>query len=194
MVYHSGGVHVGSSDRPIGVRIFILRNLQGLQGEVLGVARLVEDGFPHQHGGVVAVAADDAARVLMHLLVPARILVPVLPARGSHDDEQSQLVTGIHERGVLRIMGGTDDGKAGITQALGIAPLLRVGQGVAHVCKVLMAIGTNELVILLAIEVEAGLATLGVICPYELEGADADAGDAAVERLFALLDAGGDTI
>jgi hypothetical protein len=75
----------------------------------------------------------------------------------------------------------TDNGKACITQSFGITPLLTIGQGIAYVGEVLMTIGTNELVVLLAIEVETGLATLGVICSYELKGADANVGDAAVE-------------
>ena len=54
-----------------------------------------------------------------------------------------------------------------------------------------MAVGTNELVVLPAIEVEAGLSPLGVVCAHKLKGADADAGDAAVEQLPAFLDAGG---
>ena len=74
--------------------------------------------------GHTAVVADDAAGVLMHLLVPALVLVPILPTRSGYDDEESQLVTGIHERRVLRIVGGADNGKSCVAQPFGIAPLL----------------------------------------------------------------------
>ena len=53
-----------------------------------------------------------------------------------------------------------------------------------------MAISTNELVILLAIEIEAWSTTLGIVCANELEGADANARNATIERLFAIFDTG----
>ena len=76
---------------------------------------------------MVAVAADDTAGILMHLLCKLRIFVPVLPTRCRYNDEESQLVAGIHEGGILRIVGSTDDGKAEVAESLGVAPLLRVG-------------------------------------------------------------------
>ena len=191
MIHDAGGVHVGGSYGTVGVGVFVAGNLQGLQGERLRVAGLVEDGFPHQHRGVVAVAADDVARVLVYLLVPAFFLVPVLPAGGGYNDKQPQLVAGIHERRVLRIVGGADDGEADVAQPFGVAPLLRVGQRVAYVGEVLMAVSTDQLVVALAVQVEAGLASLSIVGTHKLEGADADAGDAAVKRPLALHDAGG---
>ena len=154
-------MHISSSHRTIGIRILVLGNLQGLKGEVLRIARLVQDGFPHQHTRVVTVAADDRTGVLMYLCGKLRVLVPILPAGSSHDDEETQLVTGIHERRILRIVCRSDDGKAQVTQALGIAPLLRVWQGVTHISEVLVAVGTNKLMVFLAIEVEAGSTALG---------------------------------
>ena len=115
---------------------------------------------------MVTVAADDEARVLVHLLGPALSLVPILPAGGGHDDEEAQLVAGIHERRVLRVVGSADDGVANILKPLGITPLLTVGQGVPHVGKVLVTVAANELVIGFTVKPEA------VIAP-ELSLADA---------------------
>ena len=80
-------------------------------------------------------------------------------------------------------MGRANDGKASILEAFGITPLLTIGQGIADIGEVLMAIGTNKLVVLLSVEVETILA-------FELERTDADAGNAAVERLLAVFNAG----
>ena len=57
-----------------------------------------------------------------------------------------------------------------------------------------MAVGTNELVVALPVEVEAWLAALGIVCSDEFEGTDADAADAAVEVFLSVLDAGGDAV
>ena len=191
-------MHISSSDRTVGIRIFVFGDLKGLQGKVLRIARLVEDRFPHQHTGMVAVSTDDIAGVLVYLLVPALVFVPILPAWCGYDDEESQFIAGIHKRRVLRIVGGTDNRKTGITQSFGVAPLLRVWQGVAHVGEVLVTVGADELVVALAIEVEAGGARRKTVgnsgCSAELEGTDANAGNATIERLLALLDAGGDAI
>ena len=230
-------MHIGSSHRTVGIRILVLCNLQGLQGKVLRIARLVKDRFPHQDAGMVAVATDDVAGVLVHLLVPALVFVPILPTRGSHDDKESQFIAGIHERRVLRIVSRADDGEASITQAFGIAPLLRVGKGIAHIGEVLMTVGAYQLVVAAAVEVEARWRTIGSSGraigssgraigsggrtigsgggtigsggraigsggraigsggrTMELEGADANAGDAAIQAGLALLDMGGDAI
>ena len=88
-------------------------------------------------------------------------------------------------------MGSTDDGETRIAQPLGIAPLLGVGEGIAYVGKVLMAVGTYQLVVAASVEVEAGLATLGIVGTYERERADADTGDASIEGGPAVEDAGG---
>ena len=161
VIGNTGGMHISSSHRTIGIRILVLGDLQSLKGEVLRIACLVQDGFPHQDTRVVTVAADDRTGVLMHLCGKLRVFVPILPAWSSHDDEEAQLVTGIHEGRILRIVRRADNGKAQVTQALGIAPLLRVRKGVTHISEVLMAVGTNKLMVLLAIEVEAGDTPLG---------------------------------
>ena len=84
----------------------------------------------------------------------------------------------------MRIVGRTDNGKACIAQSLGIAPLLRVRQSIAHIGKILMAVGTYQLVIALAIQPKALLS-------LELKRTDSYLGNAAIERLPAILDAGG---
>ena len=88
-------------------------------------------------------------------------------------------------------MGCTNNGKPSITQALGIAPLLAIRQGVAYVGEVLMTIGTYQLMILLAIEIEARLTTLGIIRANKFEATNANLRDTTIERLLALLDASG---
>ena len=114
MLGHASGVHIGSGNGAVRVGILVLGNLQGLEGELLWIARLIEDGLPHEYAGVVTVAADNGAGVLVYFFIPARLFVPVLPTWGSHDDEEAQLVAGIHKGGVLRIVGSTDDGEARI--------------------------------------------------------------------------------
>ena len=173
VVLHALGVKVGSSHGTSRPGEFLAGDLQGLQGEVNGVAGLVENRFPHQHAGVVAVATDDIAGVLVYHLAPFGVFVPVLPARCGHDDKKAQFVAGIHERRVLRVMSGADDVHAGLLQTQGVAPLLRVGQGVAHVGKILMTVAAHQLVIGFAVEPEAVLAA-------EFSLADAHADDAAV--------------
>ena len=140
---------------------------------------------------MIPVATYDVASILVHLLVPPSILVPILPSWRGYDDKQSQFIASIHERRVLRIVGCTDNGKASITQALGIAPLLTIRQGIAHIGKVLMTIGAYQLMILLAIEVEARLTTLGIIRANKFEATNANLRDTTIERLLALLDASG---
>ena len=216
MVLHTSTVHIGCSDRAIRIGVLVLRYLECLQGKLLRIACLVQNGFPHQYAGVVTISTNDVASVLMHLLVPAFVLVPILPARSRNDDKKTQFIASIHERRVLRIVGCTDDGKACIAQSLGIAPLLGVRQGIAHIGKVLMAIGTHQLVVTLAIEVETrrpsplplpimegselflcGLISFGVTTPLlyreglgggsELEGTNTNTGNATIERLLAVL-------
>ena len=153
-------MHISSSHRTIGIRVLVLGDLQSLKGEVFRIARLVKDGFPHQDTRVVTVAADDRTGILMYLCRKLRVFVPILPAWSSHDDEEAQLVTGIHKGRILWIVRRADNGKAQVTQALGIAPLLRVRKGITHIGEVLVAVGTNELMVLPAIEVEAGSTAL----------------------------------
>ena len=180
---NTGRMDIGSRHGTSGIWVFVFRDLQCLQGEVERIARLVQDGFPHQHGRVIAVAADDVAGVLMHTFGKLRLLVPILPSRSGHDDKQAQFVTRIHERRILRIMGHADDGTPCIAQQTGVAPLLGVGHGIAHVGKVLMAVGTHQLPIWLAIEEEPFLAV-------ELKPTDAHTRHAAVDATAAVLDAG----
>ena len=173
VVLHTGGVHVSCSHRTTGPGVFLAGNLQGLQRKVLRIAGLVKDGLPHEYTGVVAVATDDVAGVLMYHLAPLGVFVPELPTRGRNDDEEPQLVAGIHKRWVLRIVGRADDGHASLLQTHDIAPLLGVGQGIAHVGEVLMTVAAHKLVIGLAVEPET-------ILTAELCLADAHADNAAV--------------
>ena len=140
---------------------------------------------------MIPIATNDVARVLMYLLVPPLFFVPILPTWCRDDDKKSHFITGIHERWVLRIVCRTDDGKTSITQTFGVAPLLAIGQRITHISEILMTIGTYQLVILLAIKVEAWLASLSVVYADELKGADTNAGDASIETGLALLNAGG---
>ena len=137
----------------------------------------------------------------MHLAGKLRVFVPILPSGSCYNNEESKFVTGIHKRGVLRIVSRTDNGKACIPQTFGVAPLLRVRKSIAYIGEVLVAIDANELVIALAIEVEAwGTArrrsvgssgyTIGSSGIYKLEGTDADACDATIKAVLAVLYAG----
>ena len=181
---HTSGMHISSSDWPIGIRILVLGNLQGLKGKLLRIARLVQDRFPHKYARMISVTTNDISCVFVHLLIPALVFVPVLPTRCSYNDKQSQFIAGIHKRRVLRIMGSTDNGKSSITQALGITPLLTIRQGISHIGKVLMTIGAYQLVILLAIQPKTFLT-------LEFKTADANLGNTTIERLLTFLNASG---
>ena len=136
---------------------------------------------------MVAVTTDDFTGILEHTLGKLRVLVPILPARCSHDDEDTEFIAGIHERRVLRIVGSTDDVETGILQTKHISPLLTVGKCIAHIGKILMTVGTDKLAVFLAVEPETFLAT-------ELEAADTQLGLSAVQYLLTVLDAGNHTI
>ena len=177
VVFHTCRIHIRSSHGASGVGELVARDLQGFQGEVLGIARLVEDGLPHQHGGMVTVAADNLSGILVHQFCPVGIFVPVLPTRCGHNDEDAQFVERIHERRILRIVGCADDVHAGILQSAGIAPLLAVGHGITHEGKILMAVSANQLSVGLAVEPETVLAA-------ELRLADSHADEAAVTLPF----------
>ena len=77
-----------------------------------------------------------------------------------------------------------DNAAPGIAQTLRIAPLLRVGHGIAHIGEILVAIGTNQLTERLAVEDKALLLREG-------KRADSDTRHTAIEGLaaLALLDA-----
>ena len=131
---------------------------------------------------MVSVATDNLPCVLMHQFAELRVLVPVLPSRCRHDDEEAQFVAGIHESRVLRIVGSSDDGHAGILQTLCVAPLLIVRHGIAHVGEVLMTVAADELVIWFAVEPESVLAAaLGIAYSH--------AHDAAVYRFSSIFHA-----
>ena len=143
IVLYACGIHVGSGYGTSGVGEFIAGNLQGFQGEILRIACLVEDGFPHQYRRMVAIATDNLTSVLVNEFCPVFVFVPVLPTGRRHDDEDAQFVERIHKRWVLRIVGRTNDVHAGILQSLGIAPLLTVGHGITHEGKILVAVAAN---------------------------------------------------
>ena len=52
-------------------------------------------------------------------------------------------------------MGTADDGHPGIAQPTGIAPLLTVGHGIAHIGEVLVTVAAHQLMVRLAVEPEA---------------------------------------
>ena len=54
-----------------------------------------------------------------------------------------------------------------------------------------MTVGTHQLVILLAVEVEAGLTALGIVRADKFEGTDAYLRDTSVQAGLTLFDAGG---
>ena len=94
---------------------------------------------------MIAVVADNLARILMHALSKFGFLVPILPARSCHDDEQTKFVAGIHETWILRIVSHAYNATSGIAQTLGIAPLLRVWQSISDISKILMSVCSDEL-------------------------------------------------
>ena len=128
---------------------------------------------------MVAVAADDVAGVLVHQLAKAGVFVPILPTRCGHDDKESHFVAGIHERGIHRIVGTADDGHPRIAQPTGIAPLLTVGHGIAHISEVLMTITAYQLMIALAVQPKSILA-------LEFKRTDAYTRHATVKTVFSL--------
>lgn len=77
--------------------------------------------------------------------------------QGGYDNEESQLVACVHERRVLRVVRRTDDVEAGIFKSHDITPLLTVGQRIAHIGKILMAVGANQLAVRLPVKPEAVL-------------------------------------
>ena len=149
------GVKVGSSYGAALKGVFLTGYLQGFKSEVRGIARFIENRFPHEHTRMIAVTTDDVAGVLMYHLTPLRVFVPILPARGGYDNEESQLVAGIHERWILRIVCSTDDGHARLFQSLGITPMLAVWHSITNVGKVLMAIASDELMVGVTIKPES---------------------------------------
>ena len=138
---------------------------------------------PEPHRWVVAVTTHKVAYVAIDALLETRVfLVPELPARYIVDYKETELIASVHKCGVLWAVGITDHLQPDVAQLFGIAPMCRVGYGVAHDCKVLMAVCSNErLCIVLAIEVET-LRTL------ELDGADTDATTIAIYYLAALIE------
>ena len=180
-------IPVGNSHWTVWIRILILGQLQRLQGEILRIAGLIQDRLPHQNRRMVAVTTYDFTGILEHTFCKQRVLVPILPARCSHDDEDTEFIAGIHERRVLRIVGSTDDVETCILQTEHISPLLTVGKCIAHISKILMTVGTDKLAVFLAVEPETFLAT-------ELKAADTQLGLSAVQYLLTVLDAGNHTI
>ena len=84
-------------------------------------------------------------------------------------------------------MGCTDDGKARIAPSFRVAPLLTVGYGIAHIGEILMTVGTDELVIFLAIEEES-------FSTSKLKTADTNSGDSTVESSLSFEDACGQSV
>ena len=177
VLLHAGGIHVGSRNGPTGVGEFLAGDIECFHCEFLWIAGLVENRFPHQHTGVVAVTPYDLACVLVNQFCPVFVFVPVLPTGRGNDNEDTQFVERVHKRRVLRIVGSADDVHSGVFQSFGVAPLLTVGHGVAHEREVLMAVAANQLAVGFAVEPES-------VASSELSLADAHADDAAVESLF----------
>ena len=123
-------------------------------GGLGGIVGLVEDGFPHQEAGAGAVAAHHRADVIEHAHAEKGLFVPELPAGGVLDDEEPHLVAGIHEGGVLQVVGVADEGEAGFAELHGIAVVEEVAEGVAHEGEVLVAVGSDEFAPRLAVEDE----------------------------------------
>ena len=100
-------------------------------GGVVGVVGLVEDGLPEEEAGAGTVAADHRADVVKDALTENGLTVPELPAGGVGDDEEAHLVAGVHEGGVLEVVGVTDEGEAGLAELDGVAVVEQVAHGVA---------------------------------------------------------------
>ena len=160
----------------------------GALREVRRVMGLVEDGLPHQHTGVVAVAADHLPDVVVNMFGEGRVVVPELPARRGHDHEHTKRVAGIHEGRILGIMRGADDGASGVAQQDGVAPGEVVGHRIADVGVVLVAVHAHQFPFVgLPVEEESFLAA-------EFDAADARAGLHAVNHRLAGEQRGPDAV
>ncbi len=124
---------------------------------------------------MVAVAADDLAGVAVYKLCKFGCFIPELPARSSDDDKKTQFVASVHKGRIHRVMGNPYNPASGIVQAFGIAPLLRVGHGIAYISKILMPVGADELAKGFPIQPKA-------IFTFKFGLPDSDAGRSSVER------------
>ena len=67
----------------------------------------------------------------------------------------------VRDLGIVReVLARADDAQSGVTDFLGISPLARVGEGIAQIGIVLMAVDSHQLVVKrLAIQKKPGCAT-----------------------------------
>ena len=142
MFFHTGGMHIGSSYGTSRIRKFFFGYFECFQGKVERIAGFIQNRFPHQNRWVITVTANHFAGVLMNQFSEFHILVPILPSRSSYDNKHTEFIASIHKSRILWIVCYPDNCATGIPQAFCIPPLLRIRQGIAYVCKVLMAVGT----------------------------------------------------
>ena len=95
---------------------------------------------------MVSILTNEVTDVLIDTFTKQGIIVPELPTGSTTQTKQSQLIASIHKRRVLRIM-ATDYLQTSITQLLSIFPMGAVRQRIAHHRKVLVAVCTNQLIL-----------------------------------------------
>ena len=145
----------GVAGAEVGAQIgLLLDGLDPLLGGLPGIPRFVEDGLPEEEAGAGAVAADHGADVVEDAPAEERLGVPELPAGRVDDDEEPHLVAGVHEGGVLRVVGVAHEGEAGLAQLDGVAVVQQVAHRVADEGEVLVAVGADALAPGLAVEDE----------------------------------------
>ena len=127
------------------VGIFPMGDFVCFFGEISGIGCLIEDGFPGPDAGVVAVTPDHLTYIVVDEFSELRVFVPELPAGSGDDHEEPQFVGCVHEGGILRVVGGTDDSQTGVAEFFRVAPLSDVGKGIAEVGKILVAVAADQL-------------------------------------------------
>ena len=138
-----------------------------------GVVALIHLSLPQNHGGVIAVAMNHVARILVGALVK-QLIAHELPAGIGDNRQDSKFIACIHKRRVLRIVAAVR-GEARVAELLHVLVVGRGGEGVSDIGVILMAIGPDGEEVLavdrktvLAIESESLDADAGVLIVHDL--------------------------
>ena len=74
-----------------------------------GVIGLVEAGFPEHHARVVAIPVNQIAAFLEGVVLESGGIIVILPAGDAVHHQHAQLIAGIVEGGIVRIVGAADE-------------------------------------------------------------------------------------
>ena len=180
MFAHTGRMHIGYSQRSTGIREFVLGNLQRLHRKIDGETRFVQNRFPQKDRSMVAVATNHMGNIVQNIIFELRRFVPILPTGRRHNHKNTQFIASIHPCRVLRIVSRTNNGTTAFAQNLGIAPVLRVRNSIAHIGKILVTIDTDQLFVRLTIQIET-------IFAFKFHLANTGTQHTAIQSLFTLF-------